>query len=158
MNNQTIRVQHHHTLHFQAPMEQLFPLFTPLKEQWWAQDWQPQMIYHETPMAEEYGCIFLHQARPDEPYGVWVLSHYHPQSYRVEYVQVVPDLRVVLIAIQGKAISPTSAQLEVSYTLTNLSEAGLGYLNQFDEALFKGHWMPEWEASINAYLAGVANR
>ncbi len=139
----TLHCSQTHILHFAAPMEQVFPLFTPVKEKAWVHGWNPTLVYHQTETAEEQGAIFTthhdHEA-------VWVLARYEP-PYRVQYVQVIPQITVTVIDIECR----DTGDVQVTYQLTGLSPAGDERVAQFTEAAYQRR-MHHWQHAISHYL------
>ena len=143
------RVIRNHTLHFDAPVDLVFPLFTPIKEKLWAEGWNPKILYSSTATAEEKGAVFLTQHKGESP-QVWVISHYDPHKYEIEYTQFNPDSHVTLITI--RCIGTVQTDVYVSYTVVTLSKAGEEYAQAFTEGHFKLNRMAWWQESIERYL------
>jgi adenosyl cobinamide kinase/adenosyl cobinamide phosphate guanylyltransferase len=144
------RVIRNHVLHFDAPVDLIFPLFTPIKEKLWAEGWDPKIMYSSTSTAEEKGAVFLIQHHRKEPAQVWVVSHYDPQKYEIEYTQFNPDSHVTLITI--RCIGTVQTDVYVSYTVITLSKAGEEYAQAFTEGHFRLNRMAWWQESIERYL------
>jgi hypothetical protein len=145
------RVIRNHTLHFNAPVEMVFPLFTPVKEKLWADGWNPKIMYSSTATAEEKGAVFLTQHK-GESAQVWVVSHYDPRKYEIEYTQFNPDSHVTLITIRCIGTGNAETDAYVSYTVITLSRAGEEYIEAFTEAHFRLNRMAWWQESIDRYL------
>jgi hypothetical protein len=137
-----------------GPMERVVPLFGADKERVWAPGWNPQFI-HPLPVRDDQGMVFTvsHGHRR----SVWVNTEFDLKEGRVQYVYVIPDLLVTLIAIK---LTPDGQQtrIEVAYDRTALSAEGDAHVQQFAEQDRKAG--PEWEEQVNGYLqkAGVGRR
>ena len=94
------------TLH--APPEKAFPLFGPVREAEWADGWQPQIIYADTPLAEEEGAVFT-TPNPGEADTIWIITRYDPAAYHIEYARVTPGSTAVRIVIDCQAAPSSSA-------------------------------------------------
>lgn len=143
------RIIRNHMLHFHAPTDIIFPLFTPVKEKLWAQGWNPKILFSSTPTAEEKGAIFQIQ-HAGEPPQIWVVSHYDSEKHEIEYTQFNPDSHVTLITI--RCIGTDQTDVYVSYTVITLSKAGESYIEAFTEAHFKYNRMAWWQEEIERYL------
>ncbi len=143
------RVIRNHTLHFNAPVDVVFPLFTPIKEKLWAHKWDPKIIFSATPTAEEKGAVFQIQ-HPGEPPQIWVITHYDPQKYEIEFTQFNQDSHITLITI--RCIGTSQTDVYVSYTVIPLSKAGEEYTQAFTEGHFRLNRMAWWQESIERYL------
>jgi hypothetical protein len=146
------RARHSHTFTIAAPLADLFPLFTPIHEQKWISHWYCNLVYSQSPTAEELGVVFTtyHEGQPDV---VWVLSRYEPELGRIEYVKFIPNLTTCHIQIACQSLSPSQTAVTVTYTLTGLSEAGNVEVAAVTEADYKHHRMPFWEKALGDYFA-----
>jgi len=145
-----MRVTRSHTLHFASPVEQVFPLFTPIKEKLWTHDWDPTLVYSESETAEEKGAVFTSQ-HDDGRSSIWTISQYDVAEHRVEYVMVLPGSHVSQIAICC-AYSAGQTDVDVTYMVTGLGAAGDAYVQAFSEADFSHHRMAWWQQAIDHYL------
>lgn len=136
-----------HTLHFDAPIDTVFPLFTPLEEKKWVEGWDATIIFCKTELAREPGTIFCtqHGAMPDI---TWVLSRYDQQNRVIQYVRFAPGHHVGMIDI----VASRNTQVQVTYTLTSLSEAGGQYIREEFSGEQYLHRMQHWQQGITRYL------
>ncbi len=69
------------TIKLNGKIEDVFPLFGPIKEMEWADGWNPEVIYSHSDDVEEY-MIFKSKARfeNESPY-VWAITKYFPEQY-----------------------------------------------------------------------------
>lgn len=144
-----MRATRTHVLHFSAPVQDVFPLFTPIHEKRWAQGWNPLLIHSESPTAEEKGAVFTTQ-HPGDPLAVWTITAYDPVEHRITYVKFVPEQHITLIEIVCVAGEKTA--VHVTYTLTALTEAGHHIVQGFTEAHFHHHMMAAWQYAIDRCL------
>ncbi|KAB2857952.1 MAG: hypothetical protein F9K46_12385 [Anaerolineae bacterium] len=144
------RISHSHTLEFTAFIEQVFPLFTPVKEKLWLAQWQFIPIYHTTASLEESGAVFKTQ-HGDQPEEFWVMAGYDLQEHRVQYVRFLPDLLLTTIDIQCLA-KGDKTRVSVTYTRTGLSEVGNTKLTAFTTEAYREQ-MAFWQHAIEHYLA-----
>lgn len=139
-------VSHSHTLEFSVSPDELFPLFTPVKEKLWVHDWEVNLIYAKTDTAEEQGAVFT---TPHSD-AVWVLSQYDPQNYAIQYVRFTPNLYVTLIEIRYIPADKVT-RVQVTYTITGLSEAGNQLIEKYTPEDYQRR-MKHWQDSISHYL------
>ncbi len=69
-----------------AAAAKVFPLLCPVREYDWIDGWTCNLIYSGTGVAEN-NCVFT----TDFPRGVeetWVVSHYDPEHYVIQFVIV----------------------------------------------------------------------
>ncbi len=144
------RISHSHTLEFTAFIEQVFPLFTPVKEKLWLAEWQFTPIYHTTASLEEVGAVFKTE-HGDQSEEFWAMADYDPQQHRVQYVRFWPDLLLTTIDIQCLAIGDKT-RVSITYTRTGLSEAGNAKLAPFTTEAYREQ-MTFWQHAIEYYLA-----
>jgi hypothetical protein len=136
-----------HTLYFKADIDTVFPLFTPLEEKKWVQGWDATLIFSHTDAARETGCIFStpHMGLPET---IWVLSRYDDVNRVIQYVRFAAGHHVALIDINAEE----QTRVQVTYTLTGLSDQGDHYLqHEFSEAKYLAR-MQSWQQGISAYL------
>jgi hypothetical protein len=140
------------SLEFEAPLDRVFPLFGPVREAEWADGWQPDVLYSQSPLAEEAGAIFLTE-HPGEPQTIWIVNRFDPVQHAVEYWRITPGLRLAQVTVACQPTQSGGTQASVTYTFTALSEAG----NQVLEAFTEDHYaamMAHWQEAI----AGCVSR
>jgi hypothetical protein len=104
----------------------IFPLLCPVREYEWIEQWQADLVYAESGVAE-LDCVFT-TAFPDEGHDVWVVCRFEPNE-RIEFVRC-NELRVIRYTV---ALTPTPEGTRITWTqtVTGLSDAG----NRFVENL-----------------------
>ena len=116
------RVSKTSSITLKAALEQVFPLFGPMREMEWAEGWQPELVYGPAePVAEH--MVFKTQAHGHgEPDYTWTVSKYAPDQALIEYTVFTPE-RLWTITIQCRPVAAAQAtQAEITYTYTGLSE------------------------------------
>ena len=135
-----------------APLEDVFPLFGPLREQEWAEGWHPRMVTEHEEGAELH-MVFQTDAHLDadpETY-TWVLSNYDPENASIEYT-VFAEQRLWWISVaceQSEDHATTSAK--ITYTFVGLTEEG-DQLNAHALEKMYRHDLHDWQKAINHYL------
>lgn len=142
------------TIHLVAVPTIVFPLFTPQGERAWVPGWEPHSIYPHTGEAELDG-VFATVHGEDDP-TIWTIVDYAPDQGRIAYVRVAPASHVAHIIVHCREAPPDASEATISYVFTGLSEAGNAYVARHSEAHYQ-HWLFEWQAAINAYLARASS-
>ncbi len=143
------------TIEVNASPDEAFPLFTPLGEGLWSEDWDP--VFRHPPEAElEEGAVFT---TPDGPDGdrVWTILEYRPKKHRIAYLCVSPGMVHSRIEIDCEGTELGTSKVEVTYTDTALSEKGQAHLGRESEEVFSDR-VGHWEHAINAYLRSGGTR
>ena len=140
-------LQQHLSGEFTLPLDiaSAYPLFTPAGETLWVPDWQPQ-YFHPADGHTEQGMVFA-TAHGGET-TLWTLADYQPASHSYRYVRVTPGSRFVQVAVQCQALDAANTRVQVSYTLTGLSEAGNTAIREF--AAGYDAMLAEWRSLILA--------
>jgi hypothetical protein len=137
------RVQRSATIYLNGTIEQVFPLFGPIREKDWAHGWDPHVIYPKDTLVAKHMVFRTH-----ENY-TWTIVKYEPSAYLIEYLVSDPD-RLWYITVQcNSAGQQTSAVITYSYT--GLSEEG----NRRNDAAITKMFafdLKDWEQAINHYL------
>lgn len=129
-------------------IENVFPLFGPIREMEWAEGWNPEIMYRSSPnvLVEEH-MIFQTDGHGEK--YTWVITQYQPDMHRIEYTVSTTE-RIWFINVQCKA-SPEKTEVTVSYTYTGLTSEGNIKNEQALKRMF-AHSLKDWEAAINYYL------
>jgi hypothetical protein len=146
---QAKRMTRQHTQKLNATPDKVFPLLCPVKEYDWIDGWQCDMIYSKSGFNEE-NCIFQTEF-PKEGKEIWVTSHYDPENYRVEFVRVSNDYKVIRynIALSDNGDGRTHADWR--QIVTALSEQGNQYITDSKEEDYIG-LIKMLETMINHYV------
>jgi hypothetical protein len=140
------------TITLKGSLGQVFPLFGPIKEQEWAEGWQPRMLLAHSEDIEEH-MVFqtdpYHNAEVG-PY-TWVVSKLDPANASIEYT-VFADARLWWITIQCEELEGAlTTAATITYTYVGLNEHG-SMLNELAlEAMYR-HELKDWEKALNHYL------
>lgn len=139
LNFQGKRFEDSYTVEIAGRPEIVFHLFCPEREKEWMDGWSYDMIYSKTGSAE-LGCVFKTN-QPPEGETYWIASGYVPNTL-AEYTRVVPDLLVAVFTMRLSPKGGAATTLDVTHTITGLSERGNQYITQ-QEAAFRQnrHWL-----------------
>jgi len=142
-----------HTQEFtvNAPPDEVFPLFGPIREKQWAPGWNPRILHSKSEWGDSVGTVFTSQHDDNAMETLWHLNRWDAAAHEVEYLYVMVGLWLVVIRIKCSAEAETNTRVTVGYTFTALS--GLA------EHALQGHlerhigYVREWKEMINSYLA-----
>lgn len=131
-------------------LDEVFPLFGPVKEKEWADGWNPEVIFSISNFVEEKMVFKTKPFFSDEDDYTWIISKYQPEQTFIEYL-VFTQERLWFISIKCVEESAKKTKAEITYTFTGLTKKGNG-LNE--EALKKMYSqnLKDWEKAINFYL------
>ena len=138
------------SIQLDAPIEEVFPLFGPVREAEWAEGWQIEPLYAATPLLEEAGAVF--QTRQHgEAVTLWIIQRFERETHGISYARVTPGLHLVTIEIDCTS-SSRGTDARVTYTLIGLSDEGNRFIEtEFSESGYQ-HMLGQWEQAINHLL------
>jgi hypothetical protein len=138
-------------LQFDAGVEIVFPLFTPLGEKHWAKGWDPEIVYpRDRDVAE--GMVFRTQNGVEH---VWTVIHYDPANRAVAYNVVAYGMMVRAIEVRCRPAGTARTVVEVTDSYVGLSPQGNAFIEHLTEDVYEKK-MAGWKESIGGYLAGAA--
>lgn len=143
------RISQTATLNIEGPIEDVFPLFGPVREKDWAYGWDPEIIYSKSHRVEE-GMIFRTQAHDvADQYYLWTVTKLDPASHLIVYTVTASD-RIWFISVQCYSTTP-GTEVRVSYTYTGLTSEGSARNRDALKRMFAED-LTDWEKAINYYL------
>lgn len=129
------------------PPEQAFRLFTPLGERDWAPGWEPRFPA-ATVDDSDPGTAFVTESSGHE--RTWMVVD-RELDRRIRYAAFSPGDRASLITVELTPVA-TGSEVEVTYDVTALSEAGARGLVDFADGYER--YLESWHQQIVAYLRG----
>ena len=145
------RISKTRIINLNAPLGKVFPLFGPIREKEWAADWNPQLIFSITGLAEEHMVFCTQSPQGHDPNFTWIMSRYSPDQSFIEYTVFAPE-RLWWITIQCReGITESLTEAEITYTFTGLTENGNAINARALDAMYHQE-LKDWEVSINHYL------
>jgi hypothetical protein len=136
------------TIRLHGPIDQVFPLFGPVREKDWAPGWNPRIL---APLNRDVaeGMVFTVQ----EPEGTayWMVTQFDATEHLITYANVTPGFIVNRIVIRCRPVGPKETEAVVAYTHPGLSDPG----NRFAESQTEGAYaakMQHWQIAINHLL------
>ena len=136
-------VAHTGTLHVDATPEHAFQLFTAPGEKLWVDGWDPVVLRGGD--GREKGSVFVTQAGGDKAY--WIVVDYDAEALHARYARIAPDTRAGTVEVFARAAGAGGTEVEVSYELTALTDAGYEQLADFDDDAFQ-RMLGDWERMI----------
>ncbi len=146
------------TLRVPVELARALELFTPVGEKLWAPGWEPHFHYPADGTARP-GTAWTTRDTHSHPATetLWLLVDWNPDRHRVRYARVTPGLRTGTVEVVCRALAPTATEVEVTYELTSLSEAGDADLATWTEAWYRD-FLAGWEKEIASALRGEEGR
>lgn len=142
------RVSHIYEQTINGKKEEIMPLYCPIRELDWCENWNPKIVYSNSGLVEK-DCIFI------TPHGesdmVWIVTDYDTKKGHVEMFYHVPDVLVTKLEIQVTAITENKTKVVLTYSKTSLSELGDKIINEFTKKEYD-IMMNSWEQAMNHYL------
>lgn len=136
------------SFHLDAPLAQVFPLFTAEGERAWAAGWEPEMLSG----GEERGSVFRTRGH-DGRESTWIVVDYRPAEGRVSYARLAKDSNIGLVDVSCSEPASGGTDVSVRYTLTGISAPGRKFVQEFlGEQRYRG-MIEEWRAATSAALA-----
>lgn len=134
--------------HINGSIKEIMPLYCPIKEIDWCENWNPKMVYSYSGLVEK-DCIFI--TPYEETDVLWIVTDYNIKSGHAEMFYHLPGVLVTKLEIQIKTITKCKTKAVLTYSKTSLSEAGDRILGEFTKEMFD-IMMTSWEMAMNHYL------
>lgn len=133
-----------------APLRAAAPLFGPEGERTWAgKEWNPLFLYPQ-PGKDMQGAVFTVQQGKHE--SVWVNTLFDLAGGRMQYVSVVPGVRLSIVDVQLTARDAATTRVEVRYVRTALDVSANEEVQTLGER--DRQEGPHWQEAIEGYLRG----
>jgi hypothetical protein len=143
-----VRIRKSATIFLNADVSKIFPLFGPVREMEWADDWNPEILYGNSDV-EEHMVFRTKSALGTEDFYQWIVTKYNSENNEIEYAVSATD-RVWFIEVECKS-HEESALATVSYTYIGLTESGHQRNIESLDKMFSENLL-DWEDAINYYL------
>lgn len=132
----------------EGKIENVFPLFGPIREMEWVDGWSPQIIFSESNLVEEH-MIFRTKGSTDEEYYTWMITQFDESKHLIEYT-VSTSNRIWFIRVACESYQEKT-KTTVSYTYTGLNARG-NELNRIALSKMYANDLKDWQEAINHYL------
>ena len=142
------RISHTYEQRINGTIEEIMPLYCPVRELDWCENWDPKVVYSKSGFVEK-DCIFITSHGEDDV--VWVVTDFDPEQGHVKMFYHVPGIMVTQLEIQVSPITPKETKAILTYSKTSLSEKGDQALEAFTKESYD-IMMDSWEIAMNHYL------
>ncbi len=162
------RITRTYTHHFEGSIAEVFPLLCPVREHDYLDDWQADILFSESGVAEK-GCIFQtdnpsqidHSGKSDGDSiskTTWIITAYEDTTGKVEFVMFTPESHVSQLHIQltteeksSDSNGHGSCSAIFTYSHTATTDTGRAFVQKFTQELFDQK-MAGFEKSLNQHL------
>lgn len=121
-----------------------FPLFTAPGEELWAPGWEPFILNGD---GYEAGTVWVTLGHGHTTY--WHVAIYNTVQRHAQYVRVTPEANTGTVDVQVVSNGSGGSTVNVTYTLTGLSDAGNEKVeNMLRESEYSA-MMENWRSAIN---------
>ena len=139
-------------LRIRAPRDVVFPLLCPVREAEYLSDWQAEILYSKSGVAEE-GCVFRTRNPGGEP-SIWTIRVHDEAAGLIEFFIVTPESRVSTLVVGLRDSDHGATDVTFTYTHTAIADPDRAFIAEFTEERFLEK-MPGFEKSRNEFLAKV---
>jgi hypothetical protein len=136
-------ISHTGKLRVDAPPEHAFQLFTAPGERLWVDGWDPKIPGGGDGRSK--GSVFVTDAHGDKAY--WIVVDYDEDALHARYARIAPGTRAGTVEVLARDDGTGTAEVEVTYELTALTDAGNDQLAAFDSDAY-ARMLGEWELMI----------
>jgi hypothetical protein len=143
-----VRISQCASILLNADIENVFPLFGPIREMEWADGWNPEILYAHAEV-EEHMVFRTTSTNPEEGFYQWVISKYNPEKKEIEYTVTAIE-RIWFIKVECTTHKYFTLAT-ITYTYIGLTEAGHLRNRAGLECIFSRK-LNDWEDAINHYL------
>lgn len=144
----SVRISRLATLLLNETIENVFPLFGPLREMEWAEGWNPEMLYGNNDVQERMVFRTPPGFEGESPY-LWIISKYDADEHTIEYT-VRSDDRVWFINVETRPFKLIT-MATVTYTYIGLTRLAHERNLIALERMFERN-LTDWEDAINHYI------
>ena len=148
-------VSHTERFRMDQPVATLFPLFSAEGEKLWVPGWDYKNISGSDNMHEDF--IFLthsHDHASPHKKTIWLVKRYDPDSYFVQFYRVEPEEKVGLVSVRCIEVDNNTADVEVTYGYTALSDSGIGFIEKFTADYYK-EFIGDWKTHLDHYFESL---
>lgn len=131
-----------------APIERVFPLFSPLGEKLWVPDWNPELLY---PPNIDWAEDQLFRTQGELGSAIWVVSELDLKASHVVYHRVEADRYVAQVGVRCDPASADVTEVHIVYRFVGLSERGNQEINAMSQQTFEEK-MARWTGWLNEHL------
>ena len=142
------RVSHTSEQTLNGTIKEIMPLYCPVRELDWVEDWNPKVVYSNSGVVEEDGIFITSHGKDDV---VWIVTDFDVENGHVKMYYHVPNVLVTKLEIHVSSITENETKALLTYSKTSLSEIGDKVLEDFIKENYD-IMMDSWEKAMNHYL------
>lgn len=142
------KVSHTYRQIINGEMQEIMPLYCPVRELEWCESWNPKVVYSNSGFVEK-NCIFI--TPNGETDIVWIVTDYDLKKGFVEMFYLLPNIVVTKLEIQLATIAENKTKAVITYSKTSLGEQGDKIIDDFTNEDYNV-MMVSWEMAMNHYL------
>lgn len=142
----------HHTKSFEieAPISELFPLFSPEGEKQWVPDWDYVNVMGTTELSEDY--VFLTRTHDHGTAdAIWIVKKFDSQAYFVQFYKIEPGEKIGVVTVKCTELKRARTKVQVTYKYIALSAAAEVFVAQFNEKEY-AQFIGEWQTLLSDYF------
>jgi hypothetical protein len=133
-----------------APVDRIFPLFSPVGEKGWVPGWSPELLH---PKGVEWAEGQIFRTSEEKGEAVWIVSRLDRDAHRAEYHRVEPGRYVARVDVACRPMDPGKTEATIAYTFVGLSEGGNAEIEAMNVVDYERK-MSRWSGWIDAFLNG----
>jgi hypothetical protein len=142
------RISHTYEQTINGSVEEIMPLYCPVRELDWCENWNPGIVFSNSGMVEK-DCVFI---TPDGDNDVvWIVTDYDVEAGNVEMFYHVVGMLITKLEINVMPINHNKTKAIITYTKTSISEKGDEAIKEFTKKEYD-IMMLSWEKAMNHYL------
>jgi hypothetical protein len=149
MDFKTERISKCAIIELDGSVDNVFPLFGPIREKAWAEGWDPEILYCTSGEVEERMIFRTKAHHLSEKFYTWVITQFSPEQHQIEYT-VSTSNRIWFIRIECSPKAENTIA-SICYTYTSLTPKG-SELNREALKRMYAHDLSDWQRAINYYL------
>ena len=132
-----------------VPIEDLFPLFSPEGEKYWAPGWDFVNVMGTTELSEDY--VFLTKTHDHGTTdAIWIVKRYDPESHYMQYYKIEPEDKIGVVTVKCTELEAERTKVQVTYKYLALSETGESFISGFSESVYEA-FIGEWQTLLSNY-------
>ncbi len=133
----------------QAPIDLVFPLFSPLGEREWVPGWNPTLV-HPPGVSWAQGQIF--QTTGEHGDVTWIVTALDRGAHRVEYHRVEAGRHVARVRVACTGVDDRRTEVVTTYLFIGLSADGNDDITAMTAEAYAGK-MTRWADWIASYFS-----
>ena len=131
-----------------APVDDVFPLFSPLGEKSWVPNWDPELLY---PRGASWAQGMIFRTAGERGDAIWLVSRLDLDAHEVEYRRVEAGRYVVRVSVRCTADGAGGTTVGTEYEFVGLSESGNAEIAAMTQDGY-AQKMHQWAAWIQQHL------